>query len=185
MLTYKVDLSRYNNDFYYPGRNFLIRAIWYLINALFFKTSILPFYIIKRNVLILFGAKIGSNFIIKPCVNIKYPWKLNIGNNVWIGEGVWIDNLCNITIYDNVCISQGAMLLTGNHNYKKRNFDLFIGEIIIEDGVWIGAKSIVCPGVKCFSHSVLSVGSVANKNLSEFCIYNGNPAEFHKKRIIV
>jgi putative colanic acid biosynthesis acetyltransferase WcaF len=50
--------------------------------------------------------------------------------------------------------SQGALLLTGNHNYKRSSFDLMVGEIILEEGVWIGAKSIVAPGVTCGSHSV-------------------------------
>ena len=64
----------------------------------------------------------------------------------------------------NVCISQGATLLCGNHNFKKPGFDLIIDEIIVEDGVWIGAKSIVCPGVTLKSHSILTVGSVANES---------------------
>jgi putative colanic acid biosynthesis acetyltransferase WcaF len=68
------------------------------------------------------------------------------------------------------------MLLTGNHNYKKHTFDLMIGEIHLEEGVWIGTQSIVCPGVRCKSHSVLSVGSVASTDLEAFGIYRGNPA---------
>jgi putative colanic acid biosynthesis acetyltransferase WcaF len=74
------------------------------------------------------------------------------------------------------------MLLCGNHNYKKESFDLMTGKIIIEDGVWIGAKAIVCPGVTCHSHSVLSVGSVATKDLDANSIYQGNPAVKIKSR---
>ena len=66
----------------------------------------------------MFGAKIGKGVIIRPGVSVKYPWKLQIGDNTWIGENVWIDNLSNIIIGKNVCVSQGAMLLSGNHNYK-------------------------------------------------------------------
>ena len=120
--------------------------------------------------------QIGKGVVIKPSVNIKYPWKLIVGDHVWIGENVWIDNLAEVFISDNVCISQGAMLLTGNHNYKLSTFDLIIGTITLEDGVWIGAKSVVCPGVKCASHSVLTVGSIATKNLEPYIIYQGNPA---------
>ncbi|MCK5559754.1 MAG: colanic acid biosynthesis acetyltransferase WcaF, partial [Thermoplasmata archaeon] len=109
-------------------------------------------------------------------VNIKYPWLLGLGNYTWIGEGVWIDNLTHVEIGSNSCISQGALLLTGNHNYKKTSFDLITGEILLEDGVWIGAKSVVCPNVKCKSHSILSVGSVAINDLEPYGIYQGNPA---------
>ena len=71
------------------------------------------------------------------------PWKLKVGNNVWIGEDVWIDNLELVDISDNVCISQGAMLLCGNHDFTSSTFDLIVKPIVLEDGVWIGAKSIV------------------------------------------
>ena len=58
-------------------------------------------------------------------MNIKYPWFLAIGDHTWIGEKVWIDNLAEVAIGANCCVSQGAMLLCGNHNYKKSTFELF------------------------------------------------------------
>jgi putative colanic acid biosynthesis acetyltransferase WcaF len=76
------------------------------------------------------------------------------------------------------------MLLTGNHNQKKTTFDLDVGDILLEDGVWIGAFSIVCPEVKCQSHAVLSVNSVATKKLEPYTIYQGNPARKVRKRVI-
>jgi putative colanic acid biosynthesis acetyltransferase WcaF len=76
------------------------------------------------------------------------------------------------------------MLLTGNHNYKEMTFDLMTGEIKLEDGVWIGARAVVCPGVVCRSHSVLTVQSVAGKDMEANGIYQGNPAHKVKKRII-
>ena len=172
---FKTDLSKYNNSHFSPG-NFIIRMVWYIINILVFKSSLFPFNFIKVYLLKIFGAKIGNEVIIKPNVNIKYPWNLIIGNNVWIGENVWIDCLDKVTIKEHSCISQGAMLLCGNHNYRSSTFDLIVEPIILEEGVWIGAKSIVLPGVKAFSHAVLSAGSVATKNLDAFSIYQGNPA---------
>ena len=126
----------------------------------------------------------GSQVVIKPSVKIKYPWFLEIGDCVWIGENAWIDNLASVSIGANSCLSQGAMLLTGNHNYKKPTFDLMVKSIAIEKGVWIGAKSVVCPGINCSSHSVLSVGSVATSNLSSYSVYSGNPAIKVKSREI-
>ena len=133
----------------------------------------------------MFGAKVGHGVVIKPSANIKYPWFLEIGDHCWIGEGVWIDNLAWVRLGSHVCISQGAMLLTGNHDYKKSTFDLITKEITIENGCWIGAKSIVCPGVTCKSHAVLSVGSVATQDLSAYTIYQGNPASEVRKRVIL
>lgn len=180
----KIDLVRYDNSWYNPGGGTLKRILWYFINALFFIDPLNPSSGIKVCLLRLFGAKIGRGVVIKPSVNIKYPWNLSIGNYTWIGENVWIDNLSQVTIGSNVCISQGAMLLCGNHNYKRPTFDLIVKPITIEDGAWVGAQSTVCPGVTMHSHSVLAVGSIASKDLAPFSVYRGNPAVKVADRII-
>ncbi len=178
-----TDLSQFDNSWYQPGGKFK-RAIWFMINACIMQSRWIPFSNLKVFLLSLFGAEMGDNIVIKPNVNIKYPWNLKIGDNTWIGEQVWIDNLGMVEIGKNVCISQGAMLLCGNHNYKKIAFDLIVGKITLEDGVWIGAHSVVCPGVRCKSHSLLAVNSVATRTLEEFTIYQGNPAVATKERVI-
>jgi len=172
----QTDLSHYYNNNYKPGASWLKRSLWFFINAVLFKTSLLPFSILKVLLLRAFGAKIGKQVVIKPCVNIKYPWHLVIGNNTWIGENVWIDSLVTVTIGSDVCVSQGAYLLTGSHNYKKHTFDLITGPIILDNGVWIGAMAIVNHHVTAGSHAVLTAGSVANKNLDGYAVYQGNPA---------
>ena len=153
-----------------------------MINMLFFKPAWFPFNSVKRSLLRVFGAKVGKGVVIKPCVNIKYPWKLEIGDFSWIGEQVWIDNLAKVHIGDHVCISQGAMLLCGNHNYKKPSFDLIIQTIVLEDGVWIGAKTVVTAGTVCRTHSILTVGSIATGELAAYQIYQGNPAIVVRER---
>ena len=59
-----------------------------------------------------------------------------------------------------------------------------VGDIVLEDGAWIGAKSVVCPGVTQKSHAVLSVGSIATSDLEAYSIYQGNPAVKVKERVI-
>jgi putative colanic acid biosynthesis acetyltransferase WcaF len=180
-----TDLSKYDNNWYHPGAGIVKRTLWYFVNHLVLTHGLFPVSSIKVFLLRLFGAKIGKSVNIKPSVNIKYPWLLEVGNHVWIGEEVWIDNLAKVRIGSNVCISQGAMLLTGNHDFTKTTFDLRIGEITLEDGVWIGARAVVCPAVSCGSHSVLAVNSVATRNMEAFYIYRGNPAEKVRVREIV
>lgn len=179
----KTNLSKYDNAWYNTGGNVFKRILWYFTNVLFFVNPLNLSSGLKVRLLRLFGAKIGKGVVIKPSVNIKYPWNLSVGNYTWIGENVWIDNLVQTTIGANVCISQGAMLLCGNHNYKKTTFDLMVKPIIIEDGVWVGAQSTVCQGVKMKSHSVLCVGSTVSKDLEAYWIYRGNPAVKVAKRI--
>ena len=182
----KTDLSSYNNSWYAPtiGASRFKQFVWYYFNVFVFATQFFPISGIKVSLLRFFGAKIGKGLVLKPSVNIKYPWKLTIGDYCWIGENVWIDNLTEVVIGNNVCISQGAMLLTGNHDYSKSTFDLSVKSIYLDDGVWIGAHSVVCPGVTCQSHAVLAVGSVATKNLEPYTVYQGNPALPIKERII-
>lgn len=177
------NFQEYDNSWYKPGKKLKI-AIWYFINILFFINKVNPLSGLKIWILRRFGAKIGIGVLIKPGVNIKYPWFLTIGDYTWIGEDVWIDNLAEVKVGSNCCISQGAMLLCGNHNFKKSSFDLIIKPITLEDGVWIGAKSMVCPGVTAKSHSVLTVGSIISKDMEPYTIYRGNPATAIKNRII-
>ena len=82
----KVELKTYNNNWFKPGRNKLIELIWYCCNAVFLNSYIIPISSFKVFILKLFGAKIGKGVNIKPKVNIKYPWKLTIGDYSWIGE---------------------------------------------------------------------------------------------------
>lgn len=178
------NLENFDSTTFDKEASFFKQSSWFLVNTLFFKSSIFQFINIKIYLLKLFGAKVGQGIVLKPSINIKFPWKLEIGNNVWLGEKCWIDNLDYVKIGDNVCISQGALLLTGNHDYTVSSFDYRNAPIILEDGVWIGAKSVVCPGVTCKSHSILAVGSIATKDLEPYTIYQGNPAVPIRKRII-
>ena len=108
----QTSLKDFDGSDFIKGAGGLKQICWYIVNSLFFKSSLLPLLGIKTYMLKLFGAEIGEGLVIKPCVNIKFHWKLVVGNNCWIGEKVWIDNLDNVSIGDNVCLSQGALLLT-------------------------------------------------------------------------
>jgi putative colanic acid biosynthesis acetyltransferase WcaF len=175
-----VDLSKFNNDHYQPGSRWK-RGSWYIVNAILFDSWI-PFYGIKRFTLRLWGAKIGRGVIIKPKVNIKYPWKLSIGDHTWIGERVWIDNLDQVDIGKNCCLSQGAMLLCGNHRYDLVTFDLFTQPIKIEDGAWIGAQSTILPGTHVCSHAVIQAGITFHGKAEPHTIHGQKIDFFLKKR---
>ena len=180
-----VDLSRFSNPQFDRGASLFKETLWLLVSGLFFTTSIpwpsaIHIFWLRR-----FGAKIGRGVVIKPQVKITFPWKLSVGDHVWLGEECWLLNLERITIGDNVCISQRTFLCTGNHDYKSTTFDLIVKPIQVEAGAWIGANSFVGPGVTVGSHAVLTAGSVATDDLQPFGIYRGNPAVFFKERVIV
>ena len=68
--------------------------------------------------------------------------------------------------------------------YKKPTFDLIVGEIHLHEGAWVGAKAVVCPGITAFSHAMLTVGSVATSNTESYSVYQGNPAQLKRKRVL-
>lgn len=177
----RTDLSTFNTGNYKAGPGWKVFT-WYFVNYYIFNSALPWPYGFKRSLLKLFGAKVGKGLVIKTKVRIKNPWRLEIGDHCWIGESVWIDNLEDVSIGDHVCLSQGVLLLTGNHDYTLPDFPYRLGKIRIEEGAWIGAESVVCPGVTCSSHAILTVNSVATKNMEAWQIYSGNPASFVRKR---
>ena len=179
-----VDLSKYSSRNFDRGASKIREALWLVVSLVLFRLCPFSLSAVKRSVLRCFGAKVGRNVTIKPQVKITFPWKLSIGDYVWLGEECWLLNLEHITIGNHVCISQRAFLCTGNHNHKRTTFDLITKPVILEDGSWIGAGAWVGPGVKVSSHSVLSAGSVATRDLLPYGIYQGNPAVFRKHREI-
>lgn len=155
------DLSIYVRPRIPGNRNAAWRTAWYLVNALLFQSSIVALIPSswKATILRAFGAKIGSGFICKPRVTIKYPWFLQIGNHVWLGEGVWIDNHTTVRIGNNVCISQNAYLMTGNHDWNNSAFRFFCGPIDIADGCWIGAGVQMRPSTSLPPGTVITAGA--------------------------
>jgi putative colanic acid biosynthesis acetyltransferase WcaF len=180
----QVKLAAFTNTWYAPGRSVLVRTLWFVVNAIFLQCPLNPSSIVKVWLLRIFGAKIGVGVRIKPSINVKHPWNLQIGDYSWIGEKAWLDSLAPIKIGNNVCISQGAYLCTGNHDWTDPAFGLIVKPIIIEDGVWLGAKATVLPGVTISSHSVVVAGTIIAKDTEAYGVYSGNPAVKVRERAI-
>jgi len=180
----QVDLSKFSTGGFDRGAGTLKEALWLVVSRVLFQWC--PFCLspLKRTALRLFGASVGKGVVIKPEVKITFPWKLKLGDHVWLGEECWLLNLAPITIASHACISQRAFLCTGNHNYTSPTFDLVTKPIQIGQAAWIGASAFVSPGVTVGTHAVLAVGSVATKDLEPHGIYRGNPASLIKQRLI-
>jgi len=180
----RTDLSRYSAAGFERGAGTFKEGLWLVVSLFLFRLCPLSLSALKASVLRAFGAEVGRGVTIKPQVKITFPWKLKIGDHVWLGEECWLLNLGRIEIGSHVCISQRAFLCTGNHDYKSATFDLMVKPITIADGAWLGASTWVGPGVTVGTHAVLSAGSVAAKDLEGNWIHAGNPAVAVKPRII-
>ncbi len=154
----EIDLGAYRRPLIAGNRSRAWRIAWHACSALLFQSAIVLPSLWKAALLRGFGARVGRGLVIRPRVTIKYPWFLALGDHVWLGEQVWIDNHCLVTVGSSVCISQGAYLFTGNHDYDDPGFRFFCKSVTIEDGVWVGAKAIVCPGSLLRRMSVVGAG---------------------------
>jgi putative colanic acid biosynthesis acetyltransferase WcaF len=179
-----TDLSSFSTGDFDRGASPLKEALWRLVSLVLFQFCPLKLSGLKATVLRGFGASVGRGVIIKPQVKITFPWKLTLGDHVWLGEECWLLNLASVTIDSDVCISQRAFLCTGNHDYTSPSFDLITKPIQVRQGAWIGANAFVGPGVTVGPHAVLSAASVATKDLAPNGIYQGNPAVWVKERTI-
>ena len=178
-----VDLAAYSADGFERGRPRLVEAAWLLLQAMFFG-SWLPGSRWRAGLLRLFGARIGRGVVLKPAIQVKFPWRLSIGDHSWIGERAWLDNLTEIRIGSYCCISQGAYLCTGNHDWTDPAFKLVAKPIVMCDGAWVAARAIICPGVTLGECSVAAVGSVVTHDIPTGEIHAGNPAGFARKRVL-
>ncbi len=178
-----TQLKDYSTPHYSRGASVFVEALWICVQWLFVSSGF-PGSAHRKLLLRMFGARIGRGVVIKPSVRVKFPWRLTIGDHSWIGEDVWIDNLAATRIGSNVCISQGAYLCTGSHDWSSGRFGLIAEPIAIEDGAWIAARATVGPGVVVGEGAVLCLGGTATKDLESWGIFAGVPATFVKRRTI-
>ena len=181
-MTRPIDLSTYNNSWYYPGRSFVWRAAWLFVGLPLFRSSLIPISALRVALLRAFGARIGNGVVIHSEVNVKYPWHLQVGDHCWIGERAWIDNLTTVRLGANVCISQGCYLCTGNHDWSDPSFGLIVRPIELREGAWVGARSTLLPGVTLAEGAVAGAGSVVSQSIPAFEVHTGNPAVFARTR---
>lgn len=120
---------------------------------------------------------------VQPDVTISSIKNLKLGGNVYIGGNN--AKLCcegEIEIGFNTSIGEGCFMITTNHNYKSKTHVPYDNggikrKICIGRNVWIGARSMICPGVKIEDGAVIAMGSVVTKSVPKCAIVGGNPAK--------
>jgi putative colanic acid biosynthesis acetyltransferase WcaF len=177
-----VDLSIYDNSHFDRGAPRWKEAFWMLTRCLFFQNAFPWPSPLRIQLLRAFGARIGENVVIRANVNISFPWRLTIGDHVWIGEDVGVLSLAQVTIGSNVCISQRAYLCAGSHDFRRDDFKLQVAPIVIEEQSWVAAMAFVGPGVSIGEGSVIAAGSVVMRDVPPGSFVRGNPAQIVEKQ---
>lgn len=163
-------LNSFCNKGFERGRPRVVEAIWISVSGMLVDSWI-PGSAWRVALLRMFGAIIGRGVIIKPRVRVKFPWRLSIESDVWIGEGVWIDNLETVLIGSDVCISQGAYICTGSHDWEKASFDLIVKPIHISSHAWIGAMARLAPGTRVGKGAVVGMGAMVSGELEPYHVF--------------
>ena len=131
----------------------------------------------------LFG-KTGSVFSIEPPLYCDYGYNIEIGNNFFANMNCVMLDGAKITFGDNVFIAPGCGFYTATHplDVEQRNKGLeYAYPITIGNNVWIGAQSIILPGVSIGDNTVIGAGSVVTKDIPANVIAVGNPCRVIKK----
>ena len=132
----------------------------------------------------LFGMRDYGNVAFYPSVRVWAPWNLELGSFVAIDDEVNLYSAAKITIGTKVAISREAFICTASHDITKANRPLVVAPITICDGVWIGARAIVLPGVTVGEGAVVAAGAVVTKDVPPWTAVAGNPAREVKKRVL-
>ena len=176
-----IKLASYTTGGFQRGASTLQEAAWWAVRALFFLTPIPWPSALRVALLRAFGARVGQGVVIRGQVNITFPWRLTVGDYVWIGEETLILSLAPVTIESNCCISQRAFLCTGSHDFSSPEFSLKTEPVTIREGSWVAASAFIGPGVSVGPGSMVAAGSVAARDVPPRVIVRGNPAEIVKK----
>jgi acetyltransferase-like isoleucine patch superfamily enzyme len=123
------------------------------------------------------GAKIGKDVVWMPGVEVFSPWRLVVGSHTNIGRHVHLDARGDLTIGDNVNISDEVAVWTAEHDIQAENFPISRGPVVVGDRVWLCFRSIVLPGVRLGEGCVVATGAVVTKDVPPFTLVGGVPAK--------
>lgn len=131
-------------------------------------------------------VKIAENVIIKNLfINFDYSESneslIEIGNDVFLGNGCKLIVFSHLSIGRGTLIAPEVLIVDTKHNFGHgiilRNSGVNTKSINIGDNVWIGAKSLILPGVNIVDNVIIAGSSVVNRNCEKNSIYAGNPAK--------
>lgn len=129
---------------------------------------------------ILAGLKrTGSNIQLHRNIILHNPERVEIGDDVSIGDRVIIMAFGGVNIGNRVMIGHDVSIITVTHNHSNH---IMINEMLhspveIADDVWIGAKTIIMPGVTLGNGVVIGAGSIVTRSIPANAIAFGAPAE--------
>lgn len=178
----KIDLSEFQSEL--SLRNKIIRVIWHVVYVLFFRPSPRVCFGWRRNILKLFGSKLGDDVRIYPHTTIYYPANLEMGDHAVIGDYVNCYNVDKIVVGEHAMVSPFSFLCSASHDNSIRNLPLITAPITVEPEAWVCSDAFVAPGVTVGRGAVVGARACVYKDVDPWTIVGGNPAKYIKDRVV-
>ena len=174
---------KYKNEI--PLKQRLVRLLWDIVYITLFRpTPRWTLHCWRRNLLRIFGAKIGIGTKISPSCKVWAPWNLEIGSYTALGDGVDCYNVSKVTIGSKVAVSQRSFICTASHDIGSLVRPLTSSPITIYDHVWIASEAMLMPGVKIGEGGIIGARSLVNKDMPPWTVCAGSPCKPISERII-
>ncbi len=142
----------------------------------------IPSHHVRRFLFRLGGAKIGKGSTIHMGCSFFSLRKITIGKDSIIGRGVFMDGRDYLRIGSHVDIASDVMIYNSEHDIDAEDFHARLSPVEIGDYVFIGPRAIILPGVVIGKGAVVGAGAVVTKEVEEFAIVGGVPAQVIGKR---
>lgn len=156
--------------------------IWQIVQATLFGLSPRPMYAWRSFLLRLFGARIGRGVEVRPTARIAYPWKLEIGDRVWVSDNTELYCMAPIRIGSHSVISQRSYLCAAKHDHHRTDFAMIAGPITIGSQVWLATDVFVAPGITIGDGAVVGARSSVFSDVPAGAIAYGTPARVQGQR---
>lgn len=139
--------------------------------------GLVPVHTFRLFIYYLAGMRIGSGSRIHIGARFFYPANIKIGKGTIIGDNAFLDGRDKLLIGDNVDIASAVMIYNSEHDVNSDDFHAVNGPVEIGDYVFIGPRAIILPGVKIGKGAVVAAGAVVTKDVEEYMVVGGVPAE--------
>lgn len=168
-----------SGEVYYPNDDTLMGLQLDCLETLYDYNATRPHESEKREeILRKLFAEMGDNCYIEPPLHANWGKHTHLGNWVYANFNLTLVDDTDIYIGDNVMFAPNVTVATAGHPIDpdlRRDAAQFNIPVKIGSNVWIGANSVILPGVTIGDNTVIGAGSVVTKDIPENVVAFGNP----------
>ena len=179
----KIDLTDFVSES--SLREKIIRVLWHFCYITLFRLSPRLCFGWRRQLLKVFGSRLGKGVRIYPHATIYYPANLEMGDHAIIGDYVNCYCVDKIIIGEHAMVSPFSFLCSASHDNSRRNLPLITAPIHVEAEAWVCSDAFVAPGVRIGRGAVVGARACVFKDVPSWTIVGGNPAKYIKDRKVV